>query len=80
MMIKIGSFEAKTHFSEILKKPANGEEILITNRGKIVAKLTAYQEKGPDPELFIKKIREFSKGRKCSSKEIAAMRAEGRRY
>ena len=77
-MIKIGSFQAKTHFSELLKRAASGEDVLITNRGKIVARLSSYQEQGPDPELFVKKIKEFHKGRKCSLEEISAMKAEGR--
>ena len=79
-MIKIGSFEAKTHFSDLLKRVKNGEEILITNRGKIVAKLTYYEEGGPDPELFIKKVKKFSKGRYVSLKEITEMKEDGRKY
>lgn len=79
-MIKIGSFEAKTHFSNLLKRVTNGEEIFITNRGKIVAKLTSYEEEGPDPELFIKRIKEFSKGRNCSLEEINKMKEGGRKY
>ena len=80
MMIKIGSFEAKTHFSEILKRVKKGNEILITNRGKIVAKLISCEEEGPNPKLFIKRIREFSKGRHCSLKEINELKQEGRKY
>ena len=79
-MIKIGSFEAKTHFSDILKRVKKGEEILITNRGKIVAKLISYEERGPNPKLFIKRIKEFSKSRRCSLKEINEMKEEGRKY
>ncbi len=79
-MIKIGSFEAKTHFSDILKRVKKGEEILITNRGQVVAKITAYAENGPDPKLFIKKVKELSKGKRCSLKEINEMTAEGRKH
>ena len=39
----VGAFEAKTHFSELLERAEKGEEILITRRGKTVAKL------GPAP-------------------------------
>jgi prevent-host-death family protein len=35
----IGSFEAKTHFAELLKRAERGEEITITRRGKPVARL-----------------------------------------
>jgi len=41
--------------------------------------LTHYEEGGPDPALFIKKIKEFSKGRHVSLKEISAMKEEGRK-
>ena len=35
----IGSFEAKTHFGQLIERVLRGEEILITRRGKAVAKL-----------------------------------------
>jgi prevent-host-death family protein len=35
----VGAFEAKTHFSELLDRAERGEEILITKRGKAVARL-----------------------------------------
>ncbi len=38
-MITIGSFEAKTHWSELLNQVSNGQEITITKRGKPVAVL-----------------------------------------
>lgn len=38
-MTKIGSYEAKTHFSKLLEKVAKGQEVLITKHGMPVAKL-----------------------------------------
>ncbi|MCP4490227.1 MAG: type II toxin-antitoxin system prevent-host-death family antitoxin [Gammaproteobacteria bacterium] len=38
-MIEVGAFEAKTHLSALLDKVHHGEEILITRRGKAVARL-----------------------------------------
>lgn len=38
-MPDIGAFDAKTHFSQILARAAQGEEFTITNRGKPVARL-----------------------------------------
>ncbi len=38
-MHTIGSFEAKTHFAELLQRVEAGEEIVITRRGKPVARL-----------------------------------------
>jgi prevent-host-death family protein len=35
----VGTFEAKTHLTRLLERVANGERIMITNRGKPVAML-----------------------------------------
>ena len=35
----VGAFEAKTHFSALLERAERGEEIVITRRGKAVAKI-----------------------------------------
>ena len=39
-MTSIGSYEAKTHLPELLKRVAQGEKILITRRGVPVALLS----------------------------------------
>ena len=41
----IGAFEAKTHFSSILEKTEQGEDFIITKRGKPVAKIIPFQQK-----------------------------------
>jgi prevent-host-death family protein len=38
-MQEIGAFDAKNRLSELLRRAEAGEEIAITNRGKIVARL-----------------------------------------
>jgi prevent-host-death family protein len=38
-MITLGAFEAKTHLSSLLDRVAQGEEVVITKRGKPVARL-----------------------------------------
>ena len=38
-MTTVGAYEAKTHFSDLLERAAQGEEITITRRGEEVAKL-----------------------------------------
>jgi len=35
----IGAFEAKTHLSELLDRVEQGEELVITRRGRAVARL-----------------------------------------
>jgi prevent-host-death family protein len=38
-MTRVGTFEAKTHLTQLLERVARGERIIITNRGKPVAML-----------------------------------------
>ena len=38
-MTRVGTFEAKTHLTQLLGRVAKGEKILITNRGQPVAML-----------------------------------------
>jgi prevent-host-death family protein len=46
-MKSVGTFEAKTHLSELIKKVANGERIVITKRGKPVAMLVPPEAEVP---------------------------------
>ena len=41
MTLTVGAFEAKTKLSELLDRVERGEEVLITRRGKPVARLAA---------------------------------------
>jgi len=43
-MIEVGAFEAKTHLSALLDKVKNGEEVLITKRGKAIARLVPAEQ------------------------------------
>lgn len=45
-MAEVGSFEAKNKLSELLDRAEHGEEIVITRRGKPVAKLGPFQSEG----------------------------------
>lgn len=42
-MADIGAFQAKTHFSQLLDRVEKGEEISISRRGRVVAKLVPAQ-------------------------------------
>ena len=46
-MIEVGSFEAKTHLSELLERVKAGEQVLITKRGKAVARLVPVEDDRP---------------------------------
>ena len=44
MAQQIGAFEAKTHFSGIINRAENGEDFIITKRGKPVAKIIPFRQ------------------------------------
>ena len=48
-MRTVGTFEAKTHLSNLLEQVERGEEIIITRRGEAVARLmpSARRQRGP---------------------------------
>ena len=47
--LHVGAFEAKTHFSELLEKVRQGTEVVVTRRGKPIARIVAYDEPRPAP-------------------------------
>jgi len=58
----VGSFEAKTHFSELLERAEHGEEIVITRRGKPVARLVPMAEpKRKDVREILERMRKRAK-------------------
>jgi prevent-host-death family protein len=82
MAQQIGAFEAKTHFSRILDKAENGEDFIITKRGKPVAKIIPFEK---EPEMTrseaiekLKEMRKLYRG-KPGSFNIRSAIEEGRR-
>jgi len=47
--MEVGAFQAKTHLADLLRRAEAGEEVIITRRGKPVARLIAF-EKSPASE------------------------------
>jgi prevent-host-death family protein len=47
----VGSFEAKTHLPELLRRVEQGESILITKHGKPVAQLVPATSAKPKPDV-----------------------------
>jgi prevent-host-death family protein len=63
-MTSVGAFEAKTHFSQLLARVERGEEIVITRRGKAVARLVPAAARH-DPESVMavfRRLRERGRG------------------
>lgn len=41
-MKEVGAYEAKTHLADLLERAAHGETIVVTRRGKPIAKIVPY--------------------------------------
>ena len=60
--MEIGAFEAKTHLAELLRKAEAGEEVVITRRGKPVARLVQFREPDEDArEAVVRALHNFRK-------------------
>lgn len=79
-MLKVGAFEAKTHLSSLLARVARGEEVLITKRGKPVARLVpAEQEVRAGVADAIRELRDLRDGLRLKGIDWKELRDEGRR-
>jgi prevent-host-death family protein len=80
-MHEIGAFEAKNRLSELLRRAEAGEEIAITNRGRVVARLVppvrAFDR--DEARAAAARIRERRSGVKLGGLSIKELIAEGRR-
>lgn len=62
-MNAVGAFDAKTHLSDLLDRVEAGEEIVITRRGKPVARLAPIEIKAKlNPEEIVARFAELRKG------------------
>lgn len=82
-MHQIGTFEAKNRFSELLDEVEAGEEIVVTRRGKPVARIVAFEppDRGvADALAAMERIREQAKTVSLGGITIRELIDEGRRY
>jgi len=81
-MTEVGSFEAKNKFSELLDRVERGEEVVITRRGKPVAKIVPAvgPSRREQSEAAMRRIRERAKkfGGPFDWQEWKRYRDEGR--
>ncbi len=78
-MRQIGSYEAKTHLAELLEAAEQGETIIVTRRGRPIAKIEPYR---PQPMSVDAIAQEFERLR-LSLKPGGSLRdliEEGRRF
>lgn len=76
-MIEIGTFEAKTHLSSLLEKVSRGEEVVITKRGKAVARLVPTEQ--ADQSATINELLTLRKEVTLHGADWKELRDEGRR-
>lgn len=78
-MITVGSYEAKTRFSELLARVRRGERIVITLHGTPVAVLAPVEETSTRPYAeVIAELRAFRRGRRLSGITTRELIEEGR--
>ena len=79
----VGSYELKTHASEILKLVESGETITVTRHGKPIAQIVPISSAGSKKREAIAGLLELSQnykqaGKKISQAEIKAWIGSGR--
>lgn len=79
--LTIGAYEARTHFSELLARVEEGDEITITRHGTPVAYLVPVQRKATPEQRrgAIDAMRQLSKQHRLGGLTIKDLIAEGRR-
>jgi len=80
-MAEIGAFEAKNTFGGLLDRVERGEEIIITRRGKPIARLTPLIENFDRQKALeaVARLRESRKGVTLGGISIRELIDEGRR-
>lgn len=80
-MKRVGSFEAKTHLPELLRRVEAGEGIIITRHGQDVAQLIPppYTLAKPDTADAIARWRKARRGVKLGGLSVRKLIEEGRR-
>ena len=77
---KVGAFEAKTKFSELLDRVERGEEIIITRHGKPVARIVPHERRRNEEEIrkAIEDIRRLRREVSLGGLDWRELRDEGR--
>lgn len=80
-MFAMQANEVKAQLSEVLRKVEQGEEILITRHGKIVARLAPWNERKQkivDRLQAVDAVRKFKRIKLPKGEKISDLIAEGR--
>jgi prevent-host-death family protein len=78
-MDEIGAFDAKTHFSELLRRVEAGETITITRHGRAIARLVPLTEvERTQRQAAVDALKRFARGRRLGDLSIRELREDGR--
>ena len=58
-MKRVGAYEAKTHFGELLREVENGETIIVTRHGQPVARISPMARDEDDVAAAMAEIHRF---------------------
>ncbi len=77
----VGAYEAKTHFSELLERVTQGEEITITRHGAPVARLVPIGRVVSEDErgAAVVAMRKLAGGNRLDGLRVKSLMAEGRK-
>ena len=79
-MTEVGAYEAKTHLPQLLKRVAQGEEIIITRHGVPVARLAPVGVASREDIVeAIEELQEFRERHSTGGAPVLALIEEGRR-
>lgn len=78
-MTEIGSYEAKTHLSELLARVSKGEQVVITKHGVPIAYLLPAGRRKRSTSEVIGEIRQLRKGIRSRGHCLKNLMEEGRR-
>jgi prevent-host-death family protein len=80
-MSTVGAFEAKTNFSALLARVERGEQIVITRRGKPVARLVRIDsDSATRAARAVEELKRLRKGTTLGGLSWKQLRDEGRKY
>jgi prevent-host-death family protein len=77
---EVSLYDAKTHLSRLVARAERGEVVVITRRGRPVARLVPAVEwkRAADGPALLRRLRSF-RGRIAGSVDVRALVREGRR-
>lgn len=79
MKNEIGSYQAKTRFSELLRQVRSGKSFTITSRGEAVADLVpSVGAKAKDKVAAVNKLKAFMRADPLRGVDVKALIEEGR--